>query len=200
MSIFIKNKSTEYAKLKEYSENLELFAKECIRISHPIKGTIPFLFNSYQQFFDKRINESKKGDYLLSMRQVGKTTFLAAFVLHNLLFVENTSIMYIGTSFTNGKYFLEKLKMQYKLLPDFIKEVIPIETDRLDKFALENGSIIKVCPARADTFRGETANIVIFDEADYVKDFEYLFETASTPKSTEAYSQYFYDKELNNGK
>lgn len=192
-------------KIKQCGEDLELFAKECLHIHHPVKGKIPFIFNFHQQFFDKSLNKHRKGDYLLGMRQVGKTNFLVAFALHQMLFNPGKTIGFMGTSFSSGKFFLEKLKWQYNLLPEHVKNLVKVEVSTTRKMNLSNGSSITILTLTVDAFRGFNFNTVIFDEADYIENFEEYFEMAklsaypcgriiiaSTPKSIEKFSEYFY--------
>lgn len=194
-------------KIEQYRENLELFAKECLHIHHPVKGKIPFIFNFHQQFFDKSLNKHQKGNYLLGMRQVGKTNFLVAFTLHQMLFNPRKAIGFMGTSFTCGKFFLEKLKWQYNQLPEHIKNLAKVEVSTTKKMNLSNGSSITILALTVDAFRGFNFDAVIFDEAEYIENFEKHFEMAklstyscgriiiiSTPKSAEKYTEYFLTK------
>jgi len=139
------------------------------------------------------------------MRQVGKTNFLVAFTLHQILFNSGKTIGFMGTSFSSGKFFLEKLKWQYDLLPEHVKNLAKVEVSTTRKMNLSNGSSITILALAVDAFRGFNFDTVIFDEADFIENFEEHFEMAkltvyphgriiiaSTPKSAEKFSEYFY--------
>ena len=172
--IDINNKKT---KIDDYRNDLSLFAKECLTLQHAVKGTTPFIFNDYQEFFSKRIENSTFGDFLLAKRQVGKTSFLIAFALQNAVLF-GTSLILCSSSLASGKHILQKIKNQFISLPAWLAECIEIEKSSNTQVVFNNGASIKILPPSICSFRGESASYILFDEIVFAPNFQDLLEVA----------------------
>jgi hypothetical protein len=170
--IDVNNKKT---KIDDYRNDLSLFAKECLTLQHPVKGTTPFIFNDYQEFFAKRIENSTFGDFLLAKRQVGKTSFLIAFALQNAILF-GTSLIICASSLASGKHILQKIKNQFISLPAWLTEYIEIEKSSNTQVVFSNGASIKILPPSICSFRGESASYILFDEIVFAPNFQDLLE------------------------
>ncbi len=97
---------------------------------------------------------------ILKGRQIGFSTFIAIIILDRCLFHPNTTCGIIDYNIDDAKKKLAKIKYAYENLPDFIKEMCPLKTERKEELEFENGSGIVV----GVSHRGGTLQILHVSE------------------------------------
>jgi hypothetical protein len=149
------------------------FINNYCRISHPLKGLIPFNTYPYQDdlindFNDYRFNVILKG------RQLGISTISAAYAVWFMLFHKEKNILVMATKFSTAANLVKKVKQVMKNLPPWM-QVSKISIDNRTSFELSNGSTIKAVGTSADAGRSEALSLLIIDEAAHVEGLEELW-------------------------
>jgi len=149
------------------------FINNYCRISHPLKGLIPFNTYPYQDdlindFNDYRFNVILKG------RQLGISTISAAYAVWFMLFHKEKNILVMATKFSTAANLVKKVKQVMKNLPPWM-QVAKISIDNRTSFELSNGSTIKAVGTSADAGRSEALSLLIIDEAAHVEGLDDLW-------------------------
>ncbi len=97
---------------------------------------------------------------ILKGRQLGFSTFIAMIILDRCLFHENTTCGIVDYNLDDAKKKLGKIKFAYENLPDFVRELYPLETDSKQELVFSNGSSIVV----GVSHRGGTLQILHVSE------------------------------------
>ena len=127
------------------------FTNNYARISHPIKGLIPFKTYPYQadlltDFNDYRFN------VILKARQLGISTIAAAYIVWLMLFYRDKNILVMATKFATAANLVKKVKAIMKNLPEWLV-LAEISIDNRASFELSNGSQIKAASTSGDAGR-----------------------------------------------
>lgn len=137
------------------------FIRRHVKIQHPIKGTIPFNMHDYQEkclnsFVDNQNNIVLKG------RQIGLSTLVSAYALHEMIFKAGSNVVVIATKLATAKNLISKIRFAYKKLPIYLQE--PCIEDNKLSLVFRNGSRIVATTSAGDSARSEAASILIIDE------------------------------------
>jgi hypothetical protein len=140
-------------------------------------------------------------------RQVGKTLTLCVLCLHTALTGSNRRIIILAPSFRQSRRMVRRMSTFLPRLPSWIIQGRPLKT-RLD---FVNNSTIEAYPNAPENVRGETCDLVLWDEGGFVQDAEDLFDAtafsitttggrflvASTPGSrNHMFYQFCYEKQF----
>tara|TARA_B100000989_G_C19532196_1_gene470711 strand:+ start:716 stop:2302 length:1587 start_codon:yes stop_codon:yes gene_type:complete len=154
-------------------KNPDYFIYTYAKITHPIKGLIPFHLYPFQKqliedFEDNRFN------VILKARQLGISTVTAAYVAWMMLFRREKNVLVIATKFNTAANLVKKVKAIIKNLPDWLK-ISTVEIDNRTSFVLDNGSQIKASSTSGDAGRSEALSLLVIDEAAHVEGLEDLW-------------------------
>ena len=146
------------------------FINSYCRISHPMKGLIPFKMYDFQrdlmqEFRDYRFN------VILKARQLGISTVTAAYVAWLMLFHRDKNVLVIATKFGTASNLVKKVKAMIKNLPEWM-QITNIAIDNRASFELSNGSQIKASSTSGDAGRSEALSLLVIDEAAHVEGLE----------------------------
>ena len=149
------------------------FINNYCRISHPIKGLIPFKMYDFQrdlihEFDDYRFN------VILKARQLGISTITGAYVAWLMLFHRDKNVLVIATKFGTASNLVKKVKAMIKNLPEWM-QIADIAIDNRASFELSNGSQIKASSTSGDAGRSEALSLLVIDEAAHVEGLEELW-------------------------
>jgi len=98
---------------------------------------------------------------ILKARQFGYTTFIDLFILDTCLFNEDTKAGIIAHKLDDAKViFRNKIQYPYAGLPDGLKAVVPIKTERAEEYVFGNNSSIRV----STSYRSGTLQILHISE------------------------------------
>ncbi len=145
----------------------QFFIDNYCRISHPLKGLIPFKTYGYQKDLLKDFNDYRF-NIILKARQLGISTISAGYIVWFMLFHRDKNILVIATKFGTAANLVRKVKSIMKHLPDWIK-ISKIVTDNKTSFELSNGSQIKAGTTSGDAGRSEALSLLVIDEAAHVE-------------------------------
>jgi hypothetical protein len=149
------------------------FTNNYCRISHPLKGLVPFKTYPYQ---DDLLNDYNDFRFtiILKARQLGISTITAAYCVWLMLFHRDKNVLVIATKFATAANLVKKVKAIMKNLPDWL-QVAKISVDNRTSFELSNGSQIKAASTSGDAGRSEALSLLVIDEAAHVEGLEELW-------------------------
>ena len=151
----------------------EYFIHTYAKITHPMKGLIPFHLYPFQEqlledFEDHRFN------VILKARQLGISTITAAYVAWMMMFHREKNVLVIATKFNTAANLVKKVKAIIKNLPQWLK-ISNVDIDNRTSFVLSNGSQIKASSTSGDAGRSEALSLLVIDEAAHVEGLDELW-------------------------
>jgi hypothetical protein len=149
------------------------FIDNYCKISHPLKGQIPFKTYDYQKDMLQSFNDYRF-NVILKARQLGISTISAAYVAWFMLFHREKNVLVIATKLTTATNLVKKVKMIFKNLPSWML-IAKIQTDNKQSFELTNGSQVKAGTTSGDAGRSEALSLLIIDEAAFVDGLDELW-------------------------
>ena len=149
------------------------FINNYCKISHPLKGLIPFKTFDYQDDLLKDFNDHRF-TVILKARQLGISTIVAAYVVWLMLFHRDKNILVMATKFSTAANLVKKVKAIMRNLPPWIR-IADISVDNRTSFELSNGSQIKATSTSGDAGRSEALSLLVIDEAAHVEGLEELW-------------------------
>lgn len=152
------------------------FMNTYCKVSHPIKGPIPFKTYGFQDECVKAFIEHR---FVIvnKSRQLGLSTLAAAYAAWLLLFHRNKEIIIMATKLAVSQNFIKKVKFCIRNLPKWlVLPKIEKDNDRSLCFGAPSNSRIEGIPSAADAGRSEALSLLIVDEAAHVADFEELWK------------------------
>ena len=143
------------------------------KISHPLKGLIPFKTYAFQDDLIKNFNDHRF-NVILKARQLGISTVTAAYVVWMMMFHRDKNILVLATKFGTAANLVKKVKAIIRNLPPWMM-VANIAVDNRTSFELTNGSQIKASSTSSDAGRSEALSLLVIDEAAHVEGLEELW-------------------------
>jgi len=158
------------------------FIKNYCKISHPMRGLIPFRLYDFQEAAIRDFNDYRF-NVILKARQLGISTTAAAYISWMLLFHRDKNVLVVATKLNTAANLVRKVKHIFKHLPDWMM-ISKITIDNRTSFELENGSQIKASSTSGDAGRSEALTLLVVDEAAFVEGMDEmwagLYPTLST--------------------
>jgi len=149
------------------------FINNYCKISHPMRGLIPFKLYYYQGELIKDFNDYRF-NVILKARQLGISTITAAYVVWLMLFHRDKNVLVMATKFSTAGNLVKKVKSIIKRLPNWI-QISKVVVDNRTSFELDNGSQIKASTTSADAGRSEALSLLVIDEAAHVDGLDELW-------------------------
>ena len=149
------------------------FINNYAKISHPMKGLIPFKVFDYQEELLTNFNDHRF-NVILKARQLGISTVTAAYIVWLMMFHKDKNILVIATKFGTAANLVKKVKHMIRNLPSWIM-ITDISVDNRTSFELSNGSQIKASSTSGDAGRSEALSLLVIDEAAHVEGLEELW-------------------------
>ena len=150
---------------KKCSEDQIYFIKKYCKIVNVDKGLVNFELWGFQEemihtFEDNRFSIAKMP------RQVGKTTTVAAYLLHKILFNENYRIAILANKDRGAREILSRIQLMFEHLPKWLQQGV-LEWNK-GNIELENGSKILSSATSSSATRGGSFNLLYLDEFAFV--------------------------------
>jgi len=149
------------------------FINNYAKISHPMRGLIPFRTYDFQDDLLRDFNDYRF-NVILKARQLGISTVTAAYVAWMMMFHRDKNILVIATKFSTAGNLVKKVKHLIRNLPEWMM-VSNISVDNRTSFELSNGSQIKASSTSGDAGRSEALSLLVIDEAAHVEGLEELW-------------------------
>ena len=163
-------------------KNPVYFIKNYCKISHPMKGVIPFSLYEYQEDLVKDFNDHRF-TIIVKARQLGISTVTAAYIVWLMLFYRDKNVMVVATKFAVAANLVKKVKQIMNNLPAWLR-IAEIKIDNRTSFELTNGSQVKASSTSGDAGRSEALSLLVVDEAAHVEGFDDLWTALYPTLST----------------
>lgn len=156
------------------------FAKNFIKIQHPVRGSIPFQPYEYQERLIKAYHENKQCIAMLP-RQMGKTTCAVAYLLWYTMFVPDVQVLIAAHKYEGARDIMDRYRYAYENLPDFVRA--GVYSYNRNTIEYDNGARIQATTTTENTGRGKSLSLIYCDEFAFVQPPEKAkeFWTALSP-------------------
>ncbi len=151
----------------------DYFITNYAKITHPMKGLIPFKTYPFQKDALKKF-EDHRFNIVLKARQLGLSTVTAAYVVWLMMFHKEKNVLVLATKFGTAANLVKKVKTIMRNCPDWIR-IAQVSVDNRTSFELTNGSQIKASSTSGDAGRSEALSLLVVDEAAHVEGLEELW-------------------------
>jgi hypothetical protein len=149
------------------------FINNYAKISHPLRGLIPFKTYDFQTELINNFNDHRF-TVILKARQLGISTISAAYIAWMMMFHRDKNVLVIATKFGTAANLVKKVKSIHRHLPPWMK-IAKISIDNRTSFELSNGSQIKASSTSSDAGRSEALSLLVIDEAAHVEGLDELW-------------------------
>lgn len=169
----VPNRAAQMKEIMRCGTEASYFISKYVKISHPVKGPIPFQTFPYQ---DKCLEAFQKHRFVITnkSRQLGLSTLSAAYSLWMAVFQREKNILVIATRLEVAKNFIKKVNSMYSNLPKWL--VMPqVKAQSVRYLEFSNGSKIQAVPTGTDAGRSEALSLLIIDEAAHVDGIDELW-------------------------
>ena len=176
--------------VKEYlkcSHDPNYFIKQYVKIVSLDEGLVPFDLYEYQENIVDIVHNNR---FVIAKlpRQSGKSTTMVSYILHYVLFNQDTNVAILANKQATARDILSRLKMAYEYLPLWLQQGI-IEWNK-GSIELENGSRIIASSTSASAVRGGSFNMIFLDEFAHVPQniaqefFDSVYPTITSGQTT----------------
>lgn len=162
------------------------FAETYFKIVHPDHGLIPFKLHDFQREAIEAFQTTRKL-ILNTSRQVGKTTFATAVILHFALFsTTKPLIALLANKADTAREILSRIQLAYEYLPDWLKG--GVKEWNKGSVIFENGAKILASASSSSAIRGKSVALLYIDECAFVDHWDEfsasVLPTLSSGKTT----------------
>ena len=156
------------------------FAKNFVKIQHPVRGSIPFDMYEYQERLIEAYHNNKQCIAMLP-RQMGKTTCACAYLLWYTMFVSEAQVLIAAHKYEGAQDIMNRYRFGYENLPDFIRA--GVYSYNRNTIEYDNGARIQAVTTTENTGRGKSLSLIYCDEFAFVQPPEKAkeFWTALSP-------------------
>jgi len=169
----VPTKEFQFKEIVKCGKDPLYFIKNYVKISHPVKGYIPFTTFDFQ---DDCVKQYLKNRFIIvnKSRQLGLSTISAAYSLWMAIFQREKNILVVATKLDVAKLFIKKVEDMLRSLPPWL--VMPNLTIKsVKEIGFSNGSRIKATPTSITAARGEALSLVIVDEAAHIEGIDEMW-------------------------
>jgi hypothetical protein len=168
--------SREVVKLKQEYKRCKLdpiyFISNYIKVVHPVRGLVPFKLYPFQKMIMECL-ENNRFNILRKFRQAGCTTISAAYALWMAIFQEHKTIVFLSVGDTESTEILDRIKIMFDELPQFLKPRILQEN--MHNLKLSTGSVIKSRPSGKQSGRSLAGSFLFIDEAAFIEHIDSIW-------------------------
>jgi len=157
---------------KRCAEDPIHFISNYIKVTHPVRGLVPFKLYPFQETILDSL-QNNRFSILRKFRQAGCTTIAAAYSLHMAIFQKHKSIVILSKGDAESTEVLERIKLMYDELPEFLKPGI-IE-DNKHTLKLNSYSVIRSRPSGKQSGRSLAGSFLIIDEAAFIENIDTIW-------------------------
>jgi hypothetical protein len=151
--------------LKKCKENIIHFAEKHFYIVNLDQGKMKIELYKAQKRALKSLADNRFVCVLAS-RQCGKTTISTIYALWNTCFFDDQRVIIVANKESTAINIFKRVRMAYELLPNYLKPGVKEYGKTGVTFA--NGSSIGISTTTSTAARGDTASILIIDEAAFI--------------------------------
>ena len=148
------------------------FMSNYIKVTHPVRGLVPFKLYPFQKEIVKNIDENRF-NVLRKFRQAGCTTIAGAYSLHFTNFNKHKTVVILSKGDTESTEVLDRIKIMHDELPSWLKQ--PITESNKHTLKFKNGSVIKSRPSGKQSGRSLAGSLLIIDEAAFIESIDTIW-------------------------
>lgn len=141
------------------------FIQTYIIITTPDGDEVPFILYDYQREMLEKI-ESNRLNVYLCCRQAGKSQFLVAYVLWNILFKRNFKVKWLANKLDTAMEMIDRIKFSYMRLPLWLQK--SVKEFNKSSLTLENNSKVSCASTTMNSGRGSSVSLLLLDEFAFV--------------------------------
>lgn len=158
------------------------FIEKYCKISHPVKGLIPFKLYNYQK---EAIKTYLCYDNVIinKARQLGFSTLTAAFIVWLVYFHKNKHVLVVSTKADVAKNLIKKVKLILSELPDWLY-LADVSINQAHMVGLTNNSWVKSISRSEDAGRSESLSLLVIDEAAHIRGMDQLWKGLASTIAT----------------
>ena len=153
------------SELKLCNADILHFAENYFYIINPDEGKQKIKLHEYQKKALRMMSDNRFSMLLFS-RQSGKSTISTILCLWYALFYNDQSIIIVANKEATAKGIFKRLRMAFEMLPNWLKP--GCKEYGKESMELANGSYIGIKTTTGTAGRGRTANLIFFDEIDWI--------------------------------
>ena len=159
---FTKEQIEEYVRC---ARDPSYFVSKYIKVVSLDKGLVAFDMYPYQKKMIEMIHNNR---FVIAKlpRQSGKTTTVASYLLHYILFNQSVNIAILANKQSTAREILARLKLSYEYLPLWLQQ--GVREWNKHSIVLENGSRIIAAATSSSAIRGGSYNVILLDEYAHV--------------------------------
>jgi hypothetical protein len=146
------------------------FAKTYFKIIHVDKGLIPLQLYKFQEDAINLYAQKNRKIILNTSRQIGKTTFATAIILHYAIFNPSKRIALLANKGDTAREILSRVKLAFEYLPKWLQ--VGVKEWNKGSVEFENESIIIAAASSSSAIRGKSMSMVYIDEVAFVDNWE----------------------------
>ena len=157
------------------AKSVSFFIDNFCSVKHPKLGIIPFKLFSYQK---NCLLKFKKNRFVIfkKTRQCGISTITGAYALWYAMFHSNKTILIVSKRDLDATTFLGRnVKFVYSNLPEWMKNLFPLEKSNEHELVFKNGSVIRSLTSSPDTLRSNASSLNIIDEAAFMQHMDTMW-------------------------
>ena len=95
------------------------FISEYIKVTHPVRGLVPFKLYPFQHRIVENLEENRF-NILRKFRQAGCTTIAASYALWIIIFQKHKQVVILSKGDVEATEVLDRIKLMYDELPKFL--------------------------------------------------------------------------------
>ena len=157
---------------KRCREDPVYFICKHVKVTHPIRGLVPFELFPFQKRIVREVNKYRF-NILRKFRQAGCTTIASAYALWMILFQQHKTVVIISKGDAESTELLERIKLMYDELPTHLKPGIAESNKHTLK--LSTHSVIKSRPSGKQSGRSLAGSLLIVDEAAFIDNIDTIW-------------------------
>lgn len=141
------------------------FVERYVKIVTMDHGVVPFVPHPFQREIIQTLGNNRKV-IVKCPRQVGKSTVVAAYMVHYILFNKNKSAAVLAHKESTAKDILGRIKLAYENIPFWLQQGV-VEWNKTS-IELENGSSVTATATSGGAARGQMFNLILMDEMAHI--------------------------------
>lgn len=161
-----------FEEFKRCKEDPVHFISTYIKVTHPVRGLVPFKLYPFQRDIISALKENRF-NILRKFRQAGCTTIAAAWSLWMVIFQKHKTVVILSKGDAESTEVLDRIKLMYDELPEFLKP--GIVEDNKHTLKLKTQSIIKSRPSGKQSGRSLAGSFLIIDEAAFIENIDTIW-------------------------
>jgi hypothetical protein len=142
------------------------FCEKYVKIVTMDKGIQPFNPHPFQKEIIQTLGTNRKV-IVKCPRQVGKSTVIAAYMVHYVLFNKSKAALVLAHQEKTSKDILNRIKIAYENIPFWMQQGV-VEWNKTS-IEFENGSSITASATSGGAARGQMFNLILMDEMAHIE-------------------------------